>query len=111
MRVSQRVMGAKRKTARRPTSPKTHGRKLEEKVFRRLGVDSRSQSSRAQRRAGDERDAKRAACLRENFEDDKEIPKFLTVPISEWCAPPAPVQLGYPARLPRIRRASGASSR
>ena len=86
-------MGAKRKTARRPTSPKSDGRKLEEKVFQRLGVDSRSQSSRAQRRAGDERDAKRAACLRENFKDNKEIPKFLTVPRSEWCANPPPLSI------------------
>jgi hypothetical protein len=93
VRVSQRVMGGKRKTARRPTSPKSACRKLEEKVFQRLGVDSRSQSSRAQRRAGDERDAKRAACLRENFKDNKEIPKFLTVPRSEWCANPPPLSI------------------
>ena len=68
-------------------------RKLVEKVLLRLG-DATSQSSRAQRRvgdgrdaqrlAGDERDAKMIANLRENFKD---APKFLTVPISAWYAP------------------------
>ena len=68
-------------------------RKLVERVLLCLG-DATSQSSRAQSRvgdgrdaqrlAGDERDAKMIANLRENFKD---APKFLTVPISEWYAP------------------------
>ena len=68
-------------------------RKLVERVLLRLG-DATSQSSRAQRRvgdgrdaqrlAGDERDAQRIAHLPEKFKD---APEFLTVPISEWYAP------------------------
>jgi hypothetical protein len=64
------------------------------RVLLRLGLDCTSQSRRAQRRAGDERDAQRLAGderdaqriphLREKLKD---APEFLTVPMSEWCAP------------------------
>ena len=69
--------------------------KVVNRVLVRLGLDSTSQSRRAQRRAGDERDAQRLAGderdaqriahLREKFKD---APEFLTVPMSKWCAPP-----------------------
>ena len=59
--------------------------KVVNRVLVRLGLDSTSQSRRAQRRAGDERDAQRIAPLREKFKD---APEFLTVPMSKWCAPP-----------------------
>ena len=88
-----------------------------ERIFRRLGC-TQPHSSGALR--GDVRDAERMAYLREIFKD-AEIPKFLTVPMSKWCAfAPRLDQRArfsivrrvafrvFPARLPRIRRASGA---
>lgn len=94
--------------------------KLVNRVLVRLGLDFTSQSSRAQRRAGDERDAQRLAgderdaqriaYLREKFKD---APEFLTVPM--WCAPPPldpRVRFSLVVAFSgRIRRASGASSR
>ena len=50
--------------------------------MRRLGFTPHSSGALR----GDVRDAERMAYLREIFKD-AEIPKFLTVPISEWYAP------------------------
>jgi hypothetical protein len=97
---------------------KSEARKKAERVLRGLGFTPHSSGALR----GDVRDAERFAYLGEIFKD-AEIPKFLTVPMSKWCAfPPRLDQRArfsivrrvafrvFPARLPRIRRASGDSS-
>lgn len=99
---------------------KSEARLKSQRILRGLGLSPHS--SGAQTRVGDKRDAKRVEHLVKKFKDTGEIPKFLTVPRSEWCATLPPpldprvrfsfVRCGFSrATLRVIRRASGASSR
>jgi hypothetical protein len=67
---------------------KSAGRLKSQRILRRLGLPP--QSSGAQPRVGDDRDAKRVEHLLKKFKDTAKIPEFLTVPISDWCATPPP---------------------
>ena len=72
---------------------KSEARKKAERVLRRLGFTPHSSGALR----GDVRDAERVKRL---LQDAARIPEFLTVPISDWYAPPPPD--------PRVRfRASG----
>jgi hypothetical protein len=73
---------------------KSEARKKEERVLRRLGFTPHSSGALR----GDVRDA---ATVKRLLQDAAKIPEFLTVPISDWYAPPPPPRSAR--QIPRVR--------
>ena len=74
---------------------KSEARKKEERVLRRLGFTPHSSGALR----GDVRDA---ATVKRLLQDAAKIPEFLTVPISDWYAPP-PLPPRSARQIPRVR--------